>query len=158
MNRNSFADFFMGTAILASQRSPDLRKVGAVLVDNATNRIISTGYNGFPAGYNEKTLDLNNREEIYKRIIHAEVNCLLYADSSLFNKDRDLVLYVTKSPCSSCLTVIAAAGIKKLVYLEPYRDINQVEGVAKEYGIDLWQWDANSKTIQNLLTIFSLYE
>ena len=49
-NYISWDEYFMGVALLASMRSKDPNtQVGACIVDEQ-NRILSTGYNGFPHG------------------------------------------------------------------------------------------------------------
>lgn len=85
-------------------------KVGAVITDNK-NRIISIGYNGFPRGINDDTR-LNNREEKYSIILHAEENSLLFA-----NKDLDNCTIYTYPifPCSRCCSKIIQSGIKRIV-------------------------------------------
>ena len=50
----SWDSYFMNIAILASLRSKDSTKVGAVLSLN--HKIVGVGYNGFPTGVDESKL------------------------------------------------------------------------------------------------------
>jgi len=87
-------------------------KVGAVIVDSK-NRIISTGFNGLPRGVTDTHERLNNRELKYPRIVHAEMNAILNAKSSV----EGCTLYVFPiPPCSECAKAIIQAGIKKVIF------------------------------------------
>ncbi len=125
-------EYFMSIADQVKNRSPDIRKVGSVLVSLNDQRIISTGYNGLVPGMNEN-IDWNNRELVHKWIIHAEMNCILYAQS----KFEDSAMYITMSPCQGCLKLISAAKIKKIYYKNPYKDIYIVENMCKTLDIEL---------------------
>ena len=114
----SWDEYFMGVALLASQRSKDpSTQVGACLVDN-DKRILSTGYNGFPQGCSDDEFpwnrDDNQGETKYPFVVHAELNAILNASGkSLFNSK----LYVALFPCNECAKAIIQAGIKEVVYL-----------------------------------------
>ena len=58
-------------------------KVGAIIVDD-DKRVISVGYNGFPKGVRDDER-LDDRQEKYKIIVHAERNALLFANSNVKN-------------------------------------------------------------------------
>jgi dCMP deaminase len=89
-------------------------QIGAVVV-NDERRILATGYNGFPKGIADTEERLNNKEEKYSLIIHAEMNALmnaLYSGVSL----KDSTLYVYGLPvCSSCAKCVIQAGVKRVV-------------------------------------------
>ena len=76
-------------------------KVGAILVKD--NRIISTGYNGKPSGWNDEacTGDCNGCKET----IHAEINAIIFAAKNGMST-KDCALYVTHSPCEHCCLAI----------------------------------------------------
>lgn len=132
MPKPSWDAYFLNFAEVAATRSPDPKtKVGAVLVRN--NHILATGYNGLIAGKNEN-IDWTNRDYIYKRIIHAEMNCLLHAETSAMYGS---ILYVTHSPCCECIKLIAASQIKDVFFKEEYRDYEFVSYLAKELGVYL---------------------
>ena len=53
-------------------------KIGAIAVKD--KRLVSTGYNGFPRGIQDYDDRWNNREEKYKYVVHAEMNCIYNAN------------------------------------------------------------------------------
>lgn len=124
--------FFIKTAELLSSYSNCVSfKVGAVIVKD--KRIITTGYNGSPAGKTNccDVFDKDNfdREEHHKwseiNEIHAEMNAIMYAASANISI-KDAIMYVTHHPCDNCLKHIINTGIKKIVYLHDYdkRNLN----------------------------------
>jgi dCMP deaminase len=132
MERISFNDYFMKIAHQVKLRSPDLTKVGAIIVSLKNNTITSTGYNGTPRGCNDN-IDWNNRELVHSLVIHAEMNAILYAQSRF----EDSVMYITLSPCSQCIKLIAAANIKKIYYNTEYKDISKVKTLCEYFNIEL---------------------
>ena len=112
--------WFLGLAQYISSASKDpSTKVGAVIIDEK-NRIVSTGYNGFAQGIEDVESDLLNREIKYKKIIHAEMNAILFAKTSLDNKTLYTYPFL---PCSRCASCVIQAGIKRIVSIEPTKDI-----------------------------------
>lgn len=108
---------------IASWSKDPSSKIGAVIV-NDDRRILATGYNGFPKGIMDTEERLNNREEKYPRIVHAEMNALmnaLYSGVSL----KDSTIYVYGLPiCPECTKSIISAGIKRVVISpDPYTHI-----------------------------------
>lgn len=95
-------------------------KIGAVIV-NDRRRILATGYNGFPEGIDDSEERLNNREEKYPRIIHAEMNVLLNALKNGVSVEG-ATLYVYGLPvCPDCTKSIIQAGIRRIVMSpDPY--------------------------------------
>jgi dCMP deaminase len=103
----------MDIALMVATRSGDPdTQVGAVLVTK-DNRIISTGYNHYPAGYPEQQEDWS-RPNKYNYVVHAEMNAIAYVKQDL----SEATLYVTLNPCSNCAKLISSSGIKRLVFLE----------------------------------------
>lgn len=86
-------------------------QTGAVIVDNK-NRIVSVGFNGFARGVSDKQEDYDNRELKYSKIIHCEINAILFA-----NKDLDYCCLYTWPfmSCDRCCTVVIQSGIKRVV-------------------------------------------
>lgn len=97
-------------------------KVGSVAVID--NRIISTGYNGFPAGIEDTEIRYNNRVQKYKYIVHSEMNTI-YNSSKIGNSLAGATLYVWGLPvCSDCAKGIASAGIVRVVVSYNESDVN----------------------------------
>jgi len=92
------------------------RKVGALLVKD--KMIISDGYNGTPAGFENVCEDENNKTKAY--VLHAEANAITKVAKSNNSSDGS-TLYVTSSPCLECAKLIIQAGITRVVFTEKYR-------------------------------------
>ena len=92
------------------------RQVGALIVKD--KMIISDGYNGTPAGFENICEDENNVTKPY--VLHAEANAITKVAQS-GNSSKDATLYVTASPCLECSKLIIQSGIKRVVYRDEYR-------------------------------------
>ena len=92
------------------------RQVGALLVKD--KMIISDGYNGTPAGFQNVCEDEN--DVTYPYVLHAEANAITKVAKSN-NSSDGATLYVTTSPCIECAKLIIQAGIKRVVYAQVYR-------------------------------------
>lgn len=55
----------------------------------------------------------------FGRAVHAEMEALLSAARNRFSP-RGCILYTTTFPCHNCAKHIVAAGISRVVYIEPY--------------------------------------
>lgn len=91
------------------------RQVGALMVKD--QRIISDGYNGTPSGFENICEDDNNKTKPY--VLHAEANAISKVARS-HNSSDGATIYVTASPCIECAKLIIQAGIRRVVYGEPY--------------------------------------
>jgi dCMP deaminase len=116
------------------------RKVGALLVKN--NTIIADGFNGTPSGFeNECELPLFDETnefidyETKWYVLHAESNALAKVAKSTQSSDGS-TLYVTLSPCKECSKLILQSGIKRVVYMDEYRDPAGLD-LLKKAGIDI---------------------
>lgn len=123
-------EYFMGVAILASQRSKDpSTQVGACIV-NDDNKIMSVGYNGFPRGCSDDEFpwDRSGERESstkYPYVCHAELNAILNAGG---NSLKDCRIYVALFPCNECAKAIIQCGIKEVIYIsDKYRDTELVQ-------------------------------
>ncbi|MDE5838688.1 MAG: dCMP deaminase family protein [Paramuribaculum sp.] len=92
------------------------RRVGALIVRD--QMIISDGFNGTPAGFENICEDENGLTKPY--VLHAEANAITKVARSN-NSSEGATLYVTASPCLECSKLIIQAGIKRVVYHELYR-------------------------------------
>ena len=102
------------------------RKVGAIIVKN--QMIISDGYNGTPAGFENICEDSNGITKPY--VLHAEANAITKVARSN-NSSDNATLYVTASPCVECAKLIIQAGIKRVVFNELYRVTDGLELLAR---------------------------
>jgi dCMP deaminase len=98
------------------------RQVGALLVKD--KMIISDGYNGTPSGFENVCEDENNKTKPY--VLHAEANAITKVAKSN-NSSEGATLYVSSSPCLECSKLIIQAGIKRVVFSEPYHMNDGVE-------------------------------
>ncbi|MBP3308355.1 MAG: dCMP deaminase family protein [Clostridia bacterium] len=120
----SWDEYFMGVALLAAQRSKDpSTQVGACIVDE-NNRILSTGYNGFPKGCSDDDFPWNRDESLgetkYQFVVHAELNAILNTRGKSLVGSR---VYVGLFPCNECAKSIIQAGIREVIYLsDKYAD------------------------------------
>lgn len=104
------------TAIWAENSYCQRRKVGAILVKG--QMIISDGYNGTPAGFENVCEDEDGVTKPY--VLHAEANAITKVARSS-NSSEGATLYVTASPCMECAKLIIQSGIKRVVFHELYR-------------------------------------
>jgi len=142
--RPSWDEYFIKIAALVSERSTCLRHhVGAIIVKD--RRILTTGYNGAPAGTkdclelgclrNQLNIPSGERHEIC-RAIHAEQNAIIQA--AKHGEDvSNATLYCTHTPCIICAKMMINAGIKKIVTYGNYPDIGGVRELLKEAGVEL---------------------
>jgi dCMP deaminase len=92
-------------------------QIGAVIASQ-TGQILSLGYNGFPRGIADTDDRLNDREQKYQLIVHAEMNAIYNATLNGVSL-RDSTLYVHGLPvCKACALGIIQVGIKLVVMPE----------------------------------------
>lgn len=91
-------------------------KVGAVIAEPHSRRVVSLGFNGFPAGVEDTEDRLGDRAVKYEMVVHAEQNALLFAGE----RAKGCVLYVTPlAPCARCAVIIIQSGISRVVAPKP---------------------------------------
>lgn len=131
--KQKWIDAYMDTAERFAELSSAVRlKVGAVVVKD--NRIISIGYNGMPAGWDNVC-----EEKVYKidgwlvdevgyyelktkdEVIHAEANAILKLAKSTDGGDG-ASLFCTHAPCIECAKLIYGAGIQTVFYKHAYKN------------------------------------
>lgn len=112
MNSSRWDKRFLGLCEHISQWSKDpSTKVGAVITDG--RKIVSIGFNGLPKQIPDDPDILNNREEKYKYIIHAEMNAILASDSASL---RGCIMYTFPFlPCTNCSSMLIQSGIRRVV-------------------------------------------
>ena len=89
-------------------------KVGCVVVGE-DREIRSTGFNGFPRGIEDNIERLEDREQKYPLICHAEENAIMHA-ARIGVSLKGSTAYVTWPPCSRCARSLIQAGIMEVVY------------------------------------------
>lgn len=156
MKRNdyiSWDEYFMGIALLSSERSKDPNtRVGACIVSR-DNKILSIGYNGAPIGFNDDTdmpwdrvgEPLNTK---YLYVCHSELNAILNTRNDL----RNSKMYVSLFPCNECAKAIIQAGINEIVYLDDkYADTDGVVASKKMFdacGVKYYKYESRNKEIK----------
>lgn len=116
--------------ILAENSYCQRRKVGAIIVKD--KMIISDGYNGTPAGFENVCEDENGLTKPY--VLHAEANAITKVARSNNSSDGS-TLYVTASPCLECAKLIIQAGIRRVVFNDLYRLADGIE-LMRRAGIE----------------------
>ena len=95
------------------------KKVGCLIVKNG--HIISDGYNGTPAGYdNNCEYETRFGYETKPEVLHAESNALMKLAKSTISSEG-ATIYLTMSPCFECAKLIIQADIARVVYGQTYR-------------------------------------
>ncbi|WP_353168426.1 dCMP deaminase family protein [Flavobacterium sp.] len=102
------------------------KQVGAIIVKD--KMIISDGYNGTPSGFENCCEDEENLTKWY--VLHAEANAILKVARST-QSCEGATLYITLSPCKECSKLIHQSGIKRVVYLNEYKDTSGVDFLKK---------------------------
>lgn len=111
------------------------KQVGAIIVKD--NIIISDGYNGTPAGFDNCCED--EQGNTYWYVLHAEANAILKVAKST-NNCKDATLYLTHSPCKDCSKLVLQSGISRLVYREQYKDTSGLEFL-QSAGLEIVQFE-----------------
>ncbi len=102
------------------------KQVGAIIVKD--RMIISDGYNGTPSGFENCCEDDEGYTKWY--VLHAEANAILKVAGST-QSCEGATLYITLSPCKECSKLIHQSGIKRVVYLEGYKDDSGLDFLRK---------------------------
>ncbi|MFN5417776.1 MAG: deoxycytidylate deaminase [Flavobacteriia bacterium] len=98
------------------------KKVGAIIVKDGM--IISDGYNGTPAGFDNCCE--TDEGDTHWYVLHAEANAILKVARSTQNAEG-ATLYLTLSPCRDCSKLVLQAGIKRVVFINDYKDTTGVD-------------------------------
>lgn len=125
----------------AAESSARRLKVGAIVVKD--DSVISIGYNGMPAGWDNNCEDETIDERWYvtlktkPEVLHAEMNAIgKLAGSDRSGRDADM--FITHAPCIECAKLIHAARIKRVFYSETYRSTAGVDFL-KKCGVEVTQ-------------------
>lgn len=123
MSRPTWDEIWLGVATAVSERSLCSNAQAGAVITDTSNRIVSTGYNGPPAGFEHSELpckhwcprgeDATGAVSLARCVsVHAEANALLSSDRSWWQGGT---MYVTKHPCLECAKLIANSGLMRLV-------------------------------------------
>ena len=145
----------MNIAELTSKLSYAKRlQVGSVIVKE--NKILATGYNGMPTGWDNncevvvpEEVDFDSRTITPSRLItkpevlHSEMNSLMKVTCST-ESSAGATMFCTHSPCIDCAKAIYQAGILILYYREEYKSNLGLDFLIKS-GIKLIKYDLHNK-------------
>ena len=156
LTRPDIDEYFLKIASVVAERSTCRRHhVGAVAVRD--KHILSTGYNGAPAGLkdclelgclrDEMNIPSGERHEIC-RGIHAEQNAIIQASLHGVSLER-ATIYATHTPCVLCAKMLVNAGIKRFVSFGKYND-NTFTDLFREAGVEVDIKDRPSSEISYL--------
>ncbi|MDD4320627.1 MAG: cytidine/deoxycytidylate deaminase family protein [Acidaminococcaceae bacterium] len=144
MARPDWDSYFMEIAQIVAKRSTCLRRaVGAVLVKD--KQILATGYNGTPKGLphcaevgclRQKLNVPSGKMHELCRGIHAEQNAVIQAAVNGVSIAGS-TLYCTHQPCVVCSKILINAGIKRIVYANPYPDKLAEEMMSEAGNIEM---------------------
>jgi dCMP deaminase len=132
--KEKFKEAYMDVAKRFAQLSTAERlNVGAIVVKD--DRIISIGYNGMPAGWDnvceDEVVEDNLTRLVTKtEVLHAETNAISKLARS-FESGEGATMFITHSPCMDCAKMIYQAGISEVYYGEEYRSAGGIEFLKK---------------------------
>jgi len=144
--RKSWDQHWMEEAFHAAEMSTCAagRKVGAVFVRD--NRMLTTGFNGVPAGYphplvcarREAGVPSGEKLEMCG-CAHAEANGIANAAREGVNL-KDSSVYCTTEPCTMCMGALANVGISVVHFTNPYPH-PMSKNIASFAGISVIQYE-----------------
>lgn len=112
--RPSVHEHFLMQAFVVALRSEDIHtKHGAIIVENATNHQIGSGYNACFRGM-EVDDDILQRPEKYAWMIHAEENAIMNCTKNPLSLTDGARIYITGMPCNNCLQRVINFGIRHI--------------------------------------------
>ena len=131
---------FMNIAETVSEQSSAKRlQVGAIVVKE--DRIISIGYNGMPAGWDNECEITDHAGGLITRseVLHAESNAIAKLARSP-ESGLGATLFITHSPCIECAKLIYQSGIAEVYYKNEYRSNHGTEFLQKS-GVKVTKLD-----------------
>jgi len=131
-NRPSWENYFTQIVQITATRSTCKKlQVGCLLILN--NRIIAQGYNGHLPGCPHISIQENGHE---LATIHAEQNALIDCAKRGVSTNN-CIAYITHYPCINCAKLLLAAGIKKIYYINDYKNSQYVQELCNLMSIEL---------------------
>jgi dCMP deaminase len=136
--KQKFIDYYMKVAELTSTLSYAKRlQVGSVIVKG--NKILATGYNGMPSGWDNdcETVEIVEIDEKFSKqlvtkqeVLHSETNAIAKVSAST-ESSEGAAMFCTHAPCINCAKLIYQSGINSLYYRNTYRDTSGIEFLEK---------------------------
>ena len=143
--KQKFIDAYMKTAETFAELSSAKRlHVGAIIVKD--DRIISIGYNGMPAGWNneceDKTyvspwnsehgevLGITYNLKTKPEVLHAETNAIAKLARTT-ESGLGSTMFVTHAPCIDCAKLVFQSGINSVYYRNSYRNEDGIDFLKK---------------------------
>lgn len=146
--KQKFLDAYMKTAEVFAELSSARRlHVGAIVVKD--DRIISIGYNGIPAGWDNNCEDeVEDAERAFieqggpgipvsvtklktkPEVLHAETNAIAKLAKST-ESGNGATIFITHTPCLDCAKLVYQSGINSVYYRNSYRDENGIQFLQK---------------------------
>lgn len=109
-------------------------QVGAVVAQG--RRVVSVGFNGFPAGLDDHPSLYRDRDVKYSRTIHAEPNAVLTGGEAV----RGGTIYTYPfGPCSACALLVIQSGIRRVVTVRDETERNTRWRESQELALRLFE-------------------
>ena len=148
--KQKFIDYYMCVAELTSTLSYAKRlQVGSVIVKG--NKILATGYNGMPSGWDNEceTTEIVELDEKFvkqlvtkQEVLHSETNAIAKVSAST-ESSEGAIMFCTHAPCINCAKLIYQSGINSLYYRNTYRDTSGIEFLEKS-GVSVTKYETQS--------------
>jgi dCMP deaminase len=146
--RPSWDEYYLDIVLGVKLRASCPRRQGGAVIIDDRQRILSTAYNGPPSklpnctetpcpGVNEPSGTTN-----LCLALHAEDNAIHFAGDRI---DRADTLYCTTAPCTKCALRILQTPIKRVVYLEGYKDPMGI-ALLMSAGVQVEAWETQQRT------------
>lgn len=112
-------------------------QVGSVIVKG--NKILATGYNGMPSGWDNEceTTEIVELDEKFvkqlvtkQEVLHSETNAIAKVSAST-ESSEGATMFCTHAPCINCAKLIYQSGINSLYYRNTYRDTSGLDFLEK---------------------------
>ena len=124
-------------------------QVGSVIVKG--NKILATGYNGMPSGWDNEceTVEIVEIDEKFvkklvtkQEVLHSETNAIAKVSAST-ESSEGATMFCTHAPCINCAKLIYQSGINSLYYRDTYRDASGIEFLESS-GVVVTQYKTQS--------------
>ena len=148
--KQKFIDYYMKVAELTSTLSYAKRlQVGSVIVKG--NKILATGYNGMPSGWDNtcETTEIVELDEKFikqlvtkQEVLHSETNAIAKVSAST-ESSEGATMFCTHAPCINCAKLIYQSGINNLYYRDTYRDTAGIKFLESS-GVSVTKYESQS--------------